>query len=48
MRPEDRTTELHFEPLTQADAEAIAEWRYPEPYSFYDWTADPDDLRELL
>ena len=48
MRPEDRATELHFEPLTQADAEAIAEWRYPEPYSFYDWTADPDDLRELL
>ena len=32
----------------QANAEAIADWRYPEPYSFYDWTADPDDLRELL
>jgi ribosomal-protein-alanine N-acetyltransferase len=45
---EDRATEFRFEPLTQADAEAIAEWRYPEPYSFYDWTADPDDLRELL
>jgi [ribosomal protein S18]-alanine N-acetyltransferase len=37
-----------FSPLSQQDAEAIAEWRYPEPYSFYDWTADPDDLRELL
>ena len=48
MRPEDRATEFHFEPLTQSDAEAIAEWRYPKPYSFYDWTADPDDLRELL
>ena len=48
MRPEDRATEFHFEPLTQGDAEAIAEWRYPEPYAFYDWTADPDDLRELL
>lgn len=34
--------------MTQEEAEAIAEWRYPEPYSFYDWTADPDDLRELL
>jgi ribosomal-protein-alanine N-acetyltransferase len=32
----------------QADAEAIAEWRYPEPHSFYNWTADADDLRELL
>ena len=39
---------LHFAQLSQDDAEAIAEWRYPEPYSFYDWTADPDDLRELL
>ena len=48
MRPEGRATEFHFEPLTQADAEAIAEWRYPEPYSFYNWTADTDDLRELL
>ena len=48
MRPEDRATGFHFEPLTQGDAEAIAEWRYPEPYSFYNWTADPDDLRELL
>jgi [ribosomal protein S18]-alanine N-acetyltransferase len=40
--------ELCIGPLRQEDAEAIAEWRYPEPYSFYDWTADPDDLRELL
>jgi len=39
---------FHFIQLRQEDAEAIAEWRYPEPYSFYDWTADPDDLRELL
>jgi ribosomal-protein-alanine N-acetyltransferase len=34
--------------LTQHDAEAIAGWHYPEPYSFYDWTADADDLAELL
>jgi ribosomal-protein-alanine N-acetyltransferase len=34
--------------MTQADAEALATWHYPEPYSFYDWTADPDDLAELL
>lgn len=37
-----------FSQLSQDDAEAIARWRYPHPYSFYDWTADPDDLRELL
>jgi [ribosomal protein S18]-alanine N-acetyltransferase len=39
---------LHFEQLSQEDAGAIAEWHYPEPYSFYDWSADPGDLRELL
>ena len=37
-----------FARLSQEEAEAIAEWHYPEPYSFYDWTADADDLRELL
>jgi [ribosomal protein S18]-alanine N-acetyltransferase len=39
---------LQFAPLSQQDAEAIAGWRYPEPYSFYDWSADVDDLQELL
>ena len=34
--------------MAQADAEAVARWRYPEPFSFYDWTADEDDLAELL
>jgi ribosomal-protein-alanine N-acetyltransferase len=34
--------------MTPADAEAIAAWHYPEPYAFYDWTADADDLAELL
>jgi ribosomal-protein-alanine N-acetyltransferase len=35
-------------PMTAADAQAIAGWRYPEPYSFYDADADPHDLAELL
>jgi ribosomal-protein-alanine N-acetyltransferase len=35
-------------PLTQADAEALAAWRYPGEYAFYDFTADPDDLSLLL
>jgi ribosomal-protein-alanine N-acetyltransferase len=34
--------------MSQADAVAISRWHYPEPYSFYDWDADPDDLAELL
>src|SRR6187551_2194576 len=37
-----------FAGLSQEEAEAIAEWHYPEPYSFYDWSADVDDLQELL
>jgi ribosomal-protein-alanine N-acetyltransferase len=35
-------------PMTADDAHAIAAWRYPDPYSFYDWQRDPDDLAELL
>ncbi len=34
--------------MTQADAEEIALWHYPEPFCFYDWSADPNDLAELL
>lgn len=41
-------TTFVFRPLEQADAEAVASWRYPEPYSFYDWPSDADDLAELL
>jgi ribosomal-protein-alanine N-acetyltransferase len=26
----------------------MARWHYPEPFSFYDWAEDPDDLAELL
>jgi RimJ/RimL family protein N-acetyltransferase len=35
-------------PMTAEDAHAIATWRYPDPYSFYEWDRDPDDLAELL
>jgi len=35
-------------PMSQADALATTEWRYPEPYSFYDRTADPDDAALVL
>ena len=34
--------------MTAADAHAIAAWRYPGEYSFYDADADPDDLAESL
>jgi len=34
--------------MAQADAELVASWHYPEPYSFYDWTAFEEDLAELL
>jgi RimJ/RimL family protein N-acetyltransferase len=39
---------LRFELLTAEQARAIADWRYPPPYDFYDATGDEDDLRELL
>jgi [ribosomal protein S18]-alanine N-acetyltransferase len=42
------SVEFCFRSMSQADAEAIAAWRYPDEYAFYDWTSDPDDLAELL
>ena len=39
---------MELRPTRQAEAVAIAQWRYEPPYSFYDATADPDDLALLL
>lgn len=47
-RPRTDSALFSFRPMMQADAEEIASWRYPDEYSFYDWTSDPDDLAELL
>ena len=35
-------------PMSQADAEAMATWRYPGEYAFYDADFIPADLAELL
>ena len=45
--PPDAT---HFliRPMTAADAHAVAGWRYPGIYAFYDADGDPADLAELL
>jgi len=34
--------------MTEADARAVAVWRYPAEYSFYDVDSDAADLAELL
>jgi len=34
--------------MTADDALAVAAWRYPDEYAFYNWDADPGDLAELL
>jgi [ribosomal protein S18]-alanine N-acetyltransferase len=34
--------------MTAADARAVAAWKYPGDYSFYDADADAGDLAELL
>ena len=39
---------FRFRTMTQAEAEQIALWHYPEPFSFYDASADAGDLAELL
>lgn len=40
--------DLTFGPMSQADAEEIADWHYEPPYDFYDARADPGDLALLL
>lgn len=38
-----------FNRLQQRNALIIADdWKYEEPYSFYDMTSDPDDYNELV
>jgi [ribosomal protein S18]-alanine N-acetyltransferase len=39
---------MEIRPTDEIAANAIAQWRYAPPYSFYDATADPDDLALLL
>lgn len=34
--------------MTAEDAKAIAAWRYPAEYAFYDADADAEDFQELL
>ena len=40
--------QMSIAPMSQAEAERIANWTYEGPYSFYDWRADENDLAELL
>ena len=37
-----------FRAMTEGDARAVAGWRYPGEYAFYDADQDPRDLAELL
>ena len=37
-----------FMPMNDEQARAVASWKYDGIYAFYDWTADADDLAELL
>ncbi len=39
---------FRFRRMSDAEAQTIAGWHYDGPYAFYDWTADADDLAELL
>lgn len=39
---------IDITPMSQGEAEVIAEWRYDPPYDFYDADADHRDLAELL
>jgi [ribosomal protein S18]-alanine N-acetyltransferase len=40
--------QLVIDGMTELDARSVAEWLYPKPYSFYNWSTFPDDIDELL
>ena len=40
--------QYRFEPMSEQQARAVADWYYDPPYDFYDAAADPEDLAELL
>jgi ribosomal-protein-alanine N-acetyltransferase len=40
--------QLEFSAMGQADAAQVAAWKYSGVYSFYDFSADPEDQAELL
>ncbi|KRM89968.1 GNAT family N-acetyltransferase [Liquorilactobacillus cacaonum] len=37
-----------IEKMTQKSAVIVAQWHYPDEYSFYDMVADPEDYQELM
>jgi [ribosomal protein S18]-alanine N-acetyltransferase len=37
-----------FKPRNKRDAHTIAQWHYEQPYTFYDFDQDPEDLEGLL
>ena len=39
---------LVFAPMSQDEAEQVADWRYEPPYDFYDARADESELALLL
>jgi [ribosomal protein S18]-alanine N-acetyltransferase len=39
---------VSFREMSAEEAEAVASWRYDDPYAFYDADADADDLALLL
>jgi len=44
----ERRVQLTFTPLDAADARAIRQWRYEEPYAVYNGDGGSDDLSEEL
>lgn len=44
----ERPINFAIRQMSDESARAIAEWQYPDPYAFYNSTADPDDQAELL
>ncbi|KXA68031.1 GNAT family N-acetyltransferase [Cutibacterium avidum] len=47
--PDQANQDLTYMPMDVSTAREIADdWKYPEPYDFYDMTADPEDYQEFV
>jgi ribosomal-protein-alanine N-acetyltransferase len=47
-KTDQQPTNYTIRPMSDDAAHAIAGWKYPPPYDFYDAIDDPEDLDELL
>jgi ribosomal-protein-alanine N-acetyltransferase len=47
-QPENKRRGYHINPMCEKEAAIVSQWRYNDPYSFYNMGNDPETIQELL